>query len=635
MTLLCRVGSVAPLSICLVIFFSSNVLSEGGISWNFDAAEGISESKVLANEVEETDVEPNPPKSLSVDALTTEELSFDVQGSFAGVSVNSSVGTIDLPAGEEQKLGELFSYSMAHQGAATEPASSNKTIETVAATDHAAIDVNAVHDSEVDTHQDDAARSVSLRSGLAENSKSLRIEPLKSIAASSSEQISLIMRSFDNQVRPGPRPLQPQIKTINGQDPKVILQPTNHSFDKIIVETLAVQDAVFEAEKGILSRRQDKKVVEGDYIPQANAEVFGQYHIWDNYRDIDPLDEYDLSLSTDWKVYDFGRKKMKYESADLSIEISYNQLKTIHNNEVARLLKIYTDYSHQTEKMRLVEAYEGLLISLREEVEGRISGGVGTILEKNQFDQTLNSLRLRKLDASKLLQSAKTDYQLYFSAVFDESILPTLDEFQIRTEAVLGGTFDIGEMSPLEQKLMLEIKKAVLEKEISSSEYYPDIRVGLELKKYDLYDNDNEFEILGTLTSKMTLFDGFKRQYSVRSKGEEIAGLAAKLRLTKIQKEQRIKRYEIEFENLRNEIENEMIKIEKIQNDFDIAKDMTDLKALTFGERISFASDILTSQLRMLENYYQQFEILIDVLDLKGGFSDMFEIELASQRRTL
>ena len=376
-------------------------------------------------------------------------------------------------------------------------------------------------------------------------------------------------------------------------------------------------------------------MVEGDYIPQANAQVFGQYHIWDNYRDFDPLDEYDLSLSTDWKVYDFGRKRMKYESADLSIEISYNQLKTVHNNEVARLLKIYTDYSHQTEKMRLVEAYEGLLISLREEVEGRISGGVGTILEKNQFDQTLNALRLRKLDASKLLQSAKTDYQLYFSAVFDETILPTLDEFQIRAEAVLGGTFKIGEVSPLEEKLKLEIKKAVLEKEISASEYYPDIKVGLELKKYDLYDNDNEFEILGTLTSKMTLFDGFKRQYSVRSKGEEIAGLAAKLRLTKIQTEQRIKRYEIEFENLQNEIENEMIKIEKIQNDFDIAKDMTELKALTFGERISFASDILTSQLRMLENYYQQYEILIDVLDLKGGFSDMFEIESASERRTL
>ena len=635
MTLLSRVVAIAPIFTCFVIFFSSNALSEGGISWNFEAAEVISERKVLTNEVEMTDVKPNPSKSLSVDALTNEELSFDVQGSFSEISANSSVGTIDLPTAEEQKVGELSSYSTAHQRGATEPVSSNKTIETGAATAHAAIDVNPVEDAEVDTHHDDAAKSISLGSGLAENSKSPRNQPLKSDVALSGEQISLIMRAFDGRARPAARPLQPQIRTINGQDPKAVLQPTNHTFDKIIVETLAVQDAVFEAEKGILSRRQDKKVVEGDYIPQANAEVFGQYHIWDNYRDFDPLDEYDLSLSTDWKVYDFGRKKMKYESADLSIEISFNQLKTIHNNEVARLLKIYTDYSHQTEKMRLVEAFEGLLISLREEVEGRISGGVGTILEKNQFDQTLNSLRLRKLDASKLLQSAKTDYQLYFSAVFDETILPTLDEFQIRTEAVLGGTFDIDEVSPLEEKLKLEIKKAVLEKEISSSEYYPDIRVGLEMKKYDLYDNDNEFEILGTLTSKMTLFDGFKRQYSVRSKGEEIAGLAAKLRLTKIQKEQRIKRYEIEFENLRNEIENEMIKIEKIQNDFDIAKDMTDLKALTFGERISFASDILTSQLRMLENYYQQYEILIDVLDLKGGFSDMFEIELASQRRTL
>ena len=121
---------------------------------------------------------------------------------------------------------------------------------------------------------------------------------------------------------------------------------------------------------------------------------------------------------------------------------------------------------------------------------------------------------------------------------------------------------------------------------------------------------------------------------SIKFKGEEIAGLAAKLRLTKIQKEQRVRRYQIEYENLQNEIENELVKIEKIQDDFEIAEDMTDLKALTFGERISFASDILTSQLRILENYYQQYEILIDVLSLKGGFSDMFEIEYASLRRT-
>ena len=417
-------------------------------------------------------------------------------------------------------------------------------------------------------------------------------------------------------------------------DAPAVLRSRHFSFDKLIVETLAVQDAVFEAEKGILSRRQDKKVVEGDYIPQANAEVFGQYHIWDNYRDFDPLDEYDLSLSTDWRVYDFGRKEMKYKSSDLSIDIAFNQLKTVQNDETGRLLKIYTDYSHQTEKMRLVEQYEEFLIGLQEEVEARIVGGVGTILEKNQFDQTLNSLRLRKLDASKLLQSAKSDYQLYFAAVFDEEILPSLDSFHVRADETLDGIFRIDVTTPLEQKLKLEIEKAVLEKEIYASEYYPDVKVGLELKKYDLYDNDPDFEILATLTSKMTLFDGFKRQYSVSSKGEEIAGLAAKLRLTSIQKEQRVRRYEIEYENLQNEIENELVKIEKIQNDFDIAEDMTDLKALTFGERISFASDILTSQLRILENYYQQYEILIDVLSLKGGFSDMFEIEYASLRRT-
>ena len=630
-----RTSGIAPLSTFFVLFFSSSVLSESGISWNFETGENPLESQELASKSQKADVKPIPARSLNVDDLTNEEFSFDVGGGFADTLVSSRIEAIELPIAEEQKPGEPSPYAMANGNTALESVSSNKKNEIVAAKGVSIPDLNSVESAGGAAPLDEAAQNVLLETAPLENSKSPRIEPQEPNATLGGEQISSAMRSFDSQARPTIRQLQPQIRTINGEEPKVILQPTNHTFDKMIVETLAVQDAVFEAEKGILSRRQNKKVVEGDYIPQANAQVFGQYHIWDNYRDFDPLDEYDLSLSTDWKVYDFGRKKMKYESADLSIEISYNQLKTVHNNEVARLLKIYTDYSHQTEKMRLVEAYEGLLISLQEEVEGRISGGVGTILEKNQFDQTLNALRLRKLDASKLLQSAKTDYQLYFSAVFDETILPTLDEFQIRAEAVLGGTFKIGEVSPLEEKLKLEIKKAVLEKEISASEYYPDIKVGLELKKYDLYDNDNQVELLGTLTSKMTLFDGFKRQYSVRSKGEEIAGLAAKLRLTKIQTEQRIKRYEIEFENLQNEIENEMIKIEKIQNDFDIAKDMTELKALTFGERISFASDILTSQLRMLENYYQQFEILIDVLDLKGGFSDMFEIESASERRTL
>ena len=208
MTLLSRVGAIAPLFTCFIVFFSSNALSEGGISWNFEAAEEISERKVLTNEVEMTDVKPNPSKSLSVNALTNEEFSFDVQGSFSEISANSSVGTIDLPTAEEQKVGELSSYSTAHQRGETEPVSSNKTIETGAATAHAAIDVNAVEDAEVDTHQDDAAKSVSLGSDLAENSKSPRDEPLKSDVALSGEQVSLIMHAFDGRTRPAARPPQ-------------------------------------------------------------------------------------------------------------------------------------------------------------------------------------------------------------------------------------------------------------------------------------------------------------------------------------------------------------------------------------------------------------------------------------------
>ena len=37
------------------------------------------------------------------------------------------------------------------------------------------------------------------------------------------------------------------------------------------------------------------------------------------------------------------------------------------------------------------------LLLMQKEVDARIEGGVGTILEKNQFDQTLNALALRKL----------------------------------------------------------------------------------------------------------------------------------------------------------------------------------------------------------------------------------------------
>ena len=327
------------------------------------------------------------------------------------------------------------------------------------------------------------------------------------------------------------------------------LQTNIKNFDQLMRDTLATQDAVFEAEKKILSQKQTKKVVEGDYLPSVTSEVLGEYLLFDNFREVPPLNEYELHLSTDWNVYDFGRKAMKYQSADISIDIAKNNLKLVHNSEMARLLKIYTDYSHQTEKFNFITDYEKILTALKDEVEGRIKGGVGTILEKNQFDQTLNALALRKLDARKFLRSAKSDYQLYFSSVFDEKLLPKLDDFKGKVIIILKDIFKADILIPKEKELKLEIEKAILEKEIYASEYYPDVKVGFKLRKFDLYDNDPNFEVVGSLTSKMNLFDGFKRDYSVGSKVEEIAGLAAKLRLSRIQKEQRILRYKIEYDN--------------------------------------------------------------------------------------
>lgn len=399
------------------------------------------------------------------------------------------------------------------------------------------------------------------------------------------------------------------------------------NFNELMRETLATQDAVFEAEKKILSKKQTKKVVEGDYLPSIQSEVIGEYTLFDNFREVPPIDEYELHLSTDWNIYDFGRKNMKYKSADISIDIEKNNLKLVHNSEMARLLKIYTDYSHHFEKMNLINDYEKFLLLMQKEVADRIKGGVGTILEKNQFDQTLNALALRKLDAKKFLQSAKSDYQLYFSTVFNEKLLPKLDNFKQKTNLILENIFNPDVVTPQEIKLKLEISKAVIEKEIYASEYYPDVKVGLKLRKFDLYDNDPDFEIVGSLTNKINLFDGFKREYSVQSKVEEIAGLAAKLRLSKLQKEQRIIRYKIEYDNFVRETENEMIKMSKIKDDFKIAQDMTTLKALNFGEKIKYASDILTSQLKILDNYYQQYNILIDIIDLKGKFTEMFNLQ--------
>ena len=90
-------------------------------------------------------------------------------------------------------------------------------------------------------------------------------------------------------------------------------------------------------------QKQTKKVVEGDYLPSITSEVLGEYLLFDNFREVPPLNEYELHLSTDWNVYDFGRKHKKYKNADISIEIAKNNLKLVHNSEIGRLMKIYTD----------------------------------------------------------------------------------------------------------------------------------------------------------------------------------------------------------------------------------------------------------------------------------------------------
>ena len=59
------------------------------------------------------------------------------------------------------------------------------------------------------------------------------------------------------------------------------IQATN--FNKLMRDTLATQDAVFEAEKKILSKKQTKKVVEGDYLPSIQSEVLGEYTFFDNF----------------------------------------------------------------------------------------------------------------------------------------------------------------------------------------------------------------------------------------------------------------------------------------------------------------------------------------------------------------
>ena len=106
------------------------------------------------------------------------------------------------------------------------------------------------------------------------------------------------------------------------------LQIQVKNFNQLMRDTLATQDAVFEAEKKILSQKQTKKVVEGDYLPSVTSEILGEYLLFDNFREVPPLNEYELHLGTDWNIYDFGRKRMKV----------YRQMKMYNDEDLNPIL---------------------------------------------------------------------------------------------------------------------------------------------------------------------------------------------------------------------------------------------------------------------------------------------------------
>ena len=106
-----------------------------------------------------------------------------------------------------------------------------------------------------------------------------------------------------------PNKIEVQNKNSNDQKfSKSSFKKVALNFKELMRETVSAQDAVFEAEKKIISEQKSKKVVEGDYIPHLDAEVEGEYHIFDNFREVKPVDEFDLNITSNWKIFDFAEK---------------------------------------------------------------------------------------------------------------------------------------------------------------------------------------------------------------------------------------------------------------------------------------------------------------------------------------
>ena len=403
----------------------------------------------------------------------------------------------------------------------------------------------------------------------------------------------------------------------------------SEDFLRLISNTTLEQEPIYEAEKKIIEAIQDRKVDESDYKPIVEGEFTGSLLLYDNFRKSRGLpadDKHDFSLTSILKVYDFGRKDLIYQSADKSIEIQTVNLNKIKNREAERLYKIVSDYDLASRKMKILNAYENFLNSQGEKIRDKYSLGGGTILELNQFEQLVNGFILQKQAVARDLRDAKAQYNLYYSLPFRDGLFPLEAELAARAYNLTGDPFNSSEYNIEEILLDLEIRKSRLEQSVSESEMFPDLTLGLKLTKFDVVSTGNDFEVRATATSKINIFDGFRRKYTVRGQSERIAALAAQLRNAKLLKDQRLSQYLIQYQNLGSEAIVEVEKKQKSKKDWDIAREMSEVTALDLGTEIRYASSILSGELRLMDIESEKGMLLIQALGVQGKLSEYFKI---------
>ena len=205
-------------------------------------------------------------------------------------------------------------------------------------------------------------------------------------------------------------------------------------------------------------------------------------------------------------------------------------------------------------------------------------------------------------------------------------MVPLEAELAARAYNLTGDPFNSLEYNIEEILLDLEIRKSRLEQSVSESEMFPDLTLGLKLTKFDVVSTGNDFEVRATATSKINIFDGFRRKYTVRGQSERIAALAAQLRNAKLLKDQRLSQYLIQYQNLGSEAVVEVEKKQKSKKDWDIAREMSEVTALDLGTEIRYASSILASELRLMDIEAEKGMLLIQALGVQGKLSEYFKI---------